>query len=211
MITIVGGKWTTTRHMAEETIDALSQIIHKTSSCTTKEMLLTGSNEKKGKLSIDEICGVLRKEYDLPRDICLHLATTYGYKAYQVWKSLGREERVGGSHRRHGEPQESLECGLSQHWSWSCVWRPQGICLYSGGLLGQKKPFGLLEQSSGRWVCGSSVWLDQEGDSMDSWWSSSMLLVVAFMCRRSKMLMNILIWWMRRAVLNIKELWIVVF
>ena len=90
MITIVGGKWTTTRHMAEETIDALSQIIHKTSTCTTKEMLLTGSNEKKGKLSIDEICGVLRKEYDLPRDICLHLATTYGYKAYQVWKSLGK-------------------------------------------------------------------------------------------------------------------------
>lgn len=43
LITIVGGKLTTSRHMAEQTIDAAQQVIEKTGRCRTKKAYLLGA------------------------------------------------------------------------------------------------------------------------------------------------------------------------
>lgn len=43
LITIVGGKLTTSRHMAEQTIDAAQQVIGKKARCTTKKAYLLGA------------------------------------------------------------------------------------------------------------------------------------------------------------------------
>ncbi|WP_225807924.1 hypothetical protein [Citrobacter sp. FDAARGOS_156] len=43
LITIVGGKLTTSRHMAEETIDAASKILGRKKACSTKTAWLLGA------------------------------------------------------------------------------------------------------------------------------------------------------------------------
>ncbi|KAK8803407.1 hypothetical protein WA158_001101 [Blastocystis sp. Blastoise] len=94
LVTIVGGKWTTTRNMAEETINKVSELLSKKTSCSTKDSLLTGANEKKQQLIPSEISTTLRDTYSFPRDIADHLAHSYGYRAYQI-ADLAKTENLG--------------------------------------------------------------------------------------------------------------------
>uniref|UniRef100_A0A8C4QKA0 Glycerol-3-phosphate dehydrogenase n=1 Tax=Eptatretus burgeri TaxID=7764 RepID=A0A8C4QKA0_EPTBU len=83
LITIAGGKWTTYRSMAEETIDrAVAE--HKlpvTGPCCTVGLLLDGADDWTPTLHIR-----LTQDYGLEPEVAKHLASTYGDKAISIAK-----------------------------------------------------------------------------------------------------------------------------
>lgn len=83
LITIAGGKWTTYRHMAEETVDAavVSCGLQPTSGCRTKGLLLDGAHGWSPTLFIR-----LVQDFGLENQVAQHLAATYGDKAIKVAK-----------------------------------------------------------------------------------------------------------------------------
>ncbi|XP_021351671.1 glycerol-3-phosphate dehydrogenase, mitochondrial-like isoform X2 [Mizuhopecten yessoensis] len=83
LITIAGGKWTTYRHMAEETIDRAVSVCNlepKTKS-RTKGLLLDGAHGYTPTFFIR-----LVQDFGLENDVAQHLASTYGDKAFKVAK-----------------------------------------------------------------------------------------------------------------------------
>ncbi|KAL4216955.1 glycerol-3-phosphate dehydrogenase [Mactra antiquata] len=83
LITIAGGKWTTYRHMAEETIDmAVKECnLEPASGCKTKGLLLDGAHGWSPTLFIR-----LVQDFGLENEVAQHLAGTYGDKAFKVAK-----------------------------------------------------------------------------------------------------------------------------
>ena len=83
LITIAGGKWTTYRHMAEETVDKAIEIcnLKPTSSCRTKGLMLDGGHGWSPTLFIR-----LVQDFGLENEVAKHLASTYGDKAFKVAK-----------------------------------------------------------------------------------------------------------------------------
>ncbi|KAG7501891.1 glycerol-3-phosphate dehydrogenase, mitochondrial isoform X1 [Solea senegalensis] len=82
LVTIAGGKWTTYRSMAEETLDAAIEA-HNLSAeqCKTVGLMLEGG---KGWTPTTYIR--LVQDYGLEVEVAQHLASTYGAKAYEVAK-----------------------------------------------------------------------------------------------------------------------------
>ncbi|XP_042368871.1 glycerol-3-phosphate dehydrogenase, mitochondrial isoform X1 [Plectropomus leopardus] len=82
LVTIAGGKWTTYRSMAEETLDA-AVTSHSLSaeSCKTTGLMLEGAKGWTPTLYIR-----LVQDYGLENEVAQHLASTYGGKAYDVAK-----------------------------------------------------------------------------------------------------------------------------
>ncbi|XP_008283863.1 glycerol-3-phosphate dehydrogenase, mitochondrial isoform X4 [Stegastes partitus] len=82
LVTIAGGKWTTYRSMAEETLDA-SVKAHGLSaeSCKTVGLMLEGAKGWTPTLYIR-----LVQDYGLENEVAQHLASTYGGKAFDVAK-----------------------------------------------------------------------------------------------------------------------------
>ncbi|VDL67322.1 unnamed protein product, partial [Nippostrongylus brasiliensis] len=79
LVTIAGGKWTTYRHMAEETIDACIKA-HKlspTNGCVTAGLMLEGGHDYDPLMYIH-----LVQDYGLEVDVAQHLANTYGDRAF---------------------------------------------------------------------------------------------------------------------------------
>ncbi|XP_074650932.1 glycerol-3-phosphate dehydrogenase, mitochondrial-like isoform X2 [Tubulanus polymorphus] len=83
LITIAGGKWTTYRHMAEETVDKAVTVcdLKPKSGCRTKGLLLDGAHEWSPTLFIR-----LVQDFGLESEVAEHLATTYGDKAFKIAK-----------------------------------------------------------------------------------------------------------------------------
>ncbi|XP_028279982.1 glycerol-3-phosphate dehydrogenase, mitochondrial isoform X2 [Parambassis ranga] len=82
LITIAGGKWTTYRSMAEETLDAAIKAHSLSSeSCKTVGLLLEGAKAWTPTLYIR-----LVQDYGLEKEVAQHLASTYGGKAFDVAK-----------------------------------------------------------------------------------------------------------------------------
>lgn len=83
LITIAGGKWTTYRHMAEETIDKAVEVcgLQPKSGCRTKGLLLDGAHGWTPTLFIR-----LVQDFGLESAVAKHLASTYGDKAFKVAK-----------------------------------------------------------------------------------------------------------------------------
>ncbi|XP_059169432.1 glycerol-3-phosphate dehydrogenase, mitochondrial-like isoform X2 [Physella acuta] len=81
LITIAGGKWTTYRSMAEETVDRAVQecCLQPTGECATKGLLLEGAHGWSPTLFIR-----LVQDYGLENAVAQHLAQTYGDKAFKV-------------------------------------------------------------------------------------------------------------------------------
>ncbi|KHJ83087.1 hypothetical protein OESDEN_17216 [Oesophagostomum dentatum] len=75
LITIAGGKWTTYRHMAEETAHNLKP----TNGCVTAGLMLEGGHEYNPLMYIH-----LVQDYGLEVDVAQHLANTYGDRAFVV-------------------------------------------------------------------------------------------------------------------------------
>lgn len=87
LVSIMGGKWTTYRLMAKETIDVCCEWLGKPSACQTETLLLQGAegfSKQYAKHLIDSY-----PEY--PTDVLRHLADTYGTDALAVLRLL-REE-----------------------------------------------------------------------------------------------------------------------
>ncbi|XP_035533678.1 glycerol-3-phosphate dehydrogenase, mitochondrial [Morone saxatilis] len=82
LVTIAGGKWTTYRSMAEETLDAAVKA-HNLSSepCKTVGLMLEGAKGWTPTLYIR-----LVQDYGLENEVAQHLASTYGSKAFDVAK-----------------------------------------------------------------------------------------------------------------------------
>ncbi|NXW41430.1 GPDM protein, partial [Nyctiprogne leucopyga] len=82
LVTIAGGKWTTYRSMAQDTIDAAIQAHDlKAGSSRTIGLQLQGAEEWSPTLYIR-----LVQDYGLESEVAQHLASTYGDKAFEVAK-----------------------------------------------------------------------------------------------------------------------------
>jgi glycerol-3-phosphate dehydrogenase len=84
LISILGGKWTTHRLMAEDTIDAVQREMGgPVCPCITKQHPLAGAD------GFDEhFSGRLEKEYALPADSARHLAGKFGTRALKILELL---------------------------------------------------------------------------------------------------------------------------
>ncbi|XP_054639026.1 glycerol-3-phosphate dehydrogenase, mitochondrial isoform X2 [Dunckerocampus dactyliophorus] len=82
LVTIAGGKWTTYRSMAEETLDAAVKAhTLPAETCKTVGLMLEGAKGWTPTLYIR-----LVQDYGLEQEVAQHLASTYGGKAYDVAK-----------------------------------------------------------------------------------------------------------------------------
>ncbi|XP_022325740.2 glycerol-3-phosphate dehydrogenase, mitochondrial-like isoform X1 [Crassostrea virginica] len=83
LITIAGGKWTTYRHMAEETVDKAVEVcsLKPPKPCQTKGLLLDGAHGWTPTLFIR-----LVQDFGLESEVAQHLANTYGDKAFKIAK-----------------------------------------------------------------------------------------------------------------------------
>ncbi|CAJ0946480.1 unnamed protein product, partial [Mesorhabditis belari] len=81
LVTIAGGKWTTYRHMAEETVDAAIKAhnLKPTSGCCTPGLRLEGAHNWDPLLYIH-----LVQDYGMEVDVAQHLSNTYGDRAFVV-------------------------------------------------------------------------------------------------------------------------------
>ncbi|CAH8479895.1 unnamed protein product [Schistosoma guineensis] len=98
LITIAGGKWTTYRSMAEETVDKAIKVcdLKPTGPCRTKGLLLEGAHGWSPNLFIQIV-----QEYGMDVDVARHLTGIYGDKAITIaniskltglrWPILGKK------------------------------------------------------------------------------------------------------------------------
>nr|CDS16931.1 glycerol 3 phosphate dehydrogenase [Echinococcus granulosus] len=96
LVTIAGGKWTTYRKMAEETVDECVKVcgLKPKSKCRTVGLRLNGAHGWSPNLFIQ-----LSQEYGIDRDVAIHLASTYGghaVKVAQQAKLTGRRYPLAG-------------------------------------------------------------------------------------------------------------------
>ncbi|CAH8470944.1 unnamed protein product [Heterobilharzia americana] len=98
LITIAGGKWTTYRNMAEETVDRAIEVcgLKPKNHCRTKGLLLEGAHGWSPNLFIQIV-----QEYGMDVDVARHLTSIYGDKAITIanmskmtgfrWPILGKK------------------------------------------------------------------------------------------------------------------------
>ena len=79
LVSLMGGKWTTYRLMAQDTIDKIDGIFGKTNLCQTHEKYLVG-----GENYDFEHWKTLKTNYVLDDDICQYLMKKYGINAEKV-------------------------------------------------------------------------------------------------------------------------------
>ncbi|MFD2935981.1 glycerol-3-phosphate dehydrogenase/oxidase [Spirosoma flavum] len=79
LLSLLGGKWTTYRLMAQDAIDRAGELLNKTVPGNTEKHYLVG-----GENYSFEDWQVLQSHYNFPVDTCQHLMQTYGTRAEQV-------------------------------------------------------------------------------------------------------------------------------
>lgn len=89
LLSLLGGKWTTYRLMAKDTIDEACKILNNEVECTTGLHYLVGGEN----YSFEEWKNI-QKKYNLDEDICQHLLRKYGTKAKNVLESSTQTERI---------------------------------------------------------------------------------------------------------------------
>lgn len=99
LISIMGGKWTTYRLMAQETIDACCVRLGETSPCVTEDLLLQGAEgyDKRYAHRLAE------RHPDVDPDVLVHLADTYGTEAPAILHLL-TENGAWGARLAHNHP-----------------------------------------------------------------------------------------------------------
>jgi glycerol-3-phosphate dehydrogenase len=81
LISILGGKWTTYRLMAKDTIDAVEEMLNgKVSVCKTDETILHGGNPHMPYHYLE----IIERETSWDEDIILHLLHKYGSESLQI-------------------------------------------------------------------------------------------------------------------------------
>lgn len=104
LISIMGGKWTTYRLMAQETIDACCRVLHVDTVSPTETLLLTGGDGY-GKPFIERFREANKQ---LPTDVLTHLLDTYGTNAEAIVK-LFRKEPTYSERLVQGHPFTKAE------------------------------------------------------------------------------------------------------
>lgn len=89
LLSLLGGKWTTYRLMAKDTIDEACKILQKDSVCKTDLHYLVGGEN----YNFEEWKNI-QKKYKLDEDISQHLLKKYGTKANQVVETSSLTERI---------------------------------------------------------------------------------------------------------------------
>ncbi|MCF0056447.1 glycerol-3-phosphate dehydrogenase/oxidase [Dyadobacter sp. CY356] len=90
LVSLLGGKWTTYRLMAKDTIDQADIILGKTNECLTADHLLTGG------ANFDyNSWKFLVKDFSLPEDVSKHLVSKYGSKASEIGKLVTGDPALG--------------------------------------------------------------------------------------------------------------------
>ncbi len=79
LLSLLGGKWTTYRLMAQDAIDRAGELLTKTVPGSTETHYLIGGENYRF-----EDWQVLQDKYGLPTDVCQHLMKTYGNRAEKV-------------------------------------------------------------------------------------------------------------------------------
>jgi glycerol-3-phosphate dehydrogenase len=79
LVSLLGGKWTTYRLMAKDTIDQIDGIFKQKNTCTTDQHKLAG-----GENYNYETWKNLKSVYRLPAEVCQHLVKKYGSRADQI-------------------------------------------------------------------------------------------------------------------------------
>jgi glycerol-3-phosphate dehydrogenase len=79
LVSLLGGKWTTYRLMAKDTVDQIDGIFKRKNTCTTENHILAG-----GENYDFSSWKTLRSLYGLPVDVCQHLVKKYGGRAKDV-------------------------------------------------------------------------------------------------------------------------------
>ncbi|KAL7322467.1 mitochondrial glycerol-3-phosphate dehydrogenase [Mucor circinelloides] len=81
LITIAGGKWTTYRAMAEETVDRAIEVFNlkPTGKCDTEHVQLIGAKGYSNTMFIR-----LVQEFGMDTEVAAHLARSFGFKAWDV-------------------------------------------------------------------------------------------------------------------------------
>lgn len=91
LVSIMGGKWTTYRLMAKDTLDTVYKEVweQKPVPCKTDHVILFGSEGYSAQLAAD-----LEKTYQLPADIAIHLCSKYGVQARVIAQDRTVFERI---------------------------------------------------------------------------------------------------------------------
>ncbi len=79
LLSLLGGKWTTYRLMAQDAIDRAGELLHKSVASRTETHYLIGGENYRF-----EDWQTLQTQYNLPADVCQHLMKTYGTRADRV-------------------------------------------------------------------------------------------------------------------------------
>lgn len=115
LMSIAGGKWTTYRLMAEETVDRVVEVaeLSPRSGCRTCELQLVGAEGFH-----EELASELVDRHRLDVDVADHLAHAYGGLAGQVVSETGAE----GKHRLvEGYPYIEAEVGWARRHEMACT------------------------------------------------------------------------------------------
>lgn len=86
LLSLLGGKWTTYRLMAQDAIDRVGELLNKPAPCRTETHYLVGGENYR----FDD-WQTLQGRYNLPPDVCQHLMQTYGTRAERV-AQLARQQ-----------------------------------------------------------------------------------------------------------------------
>ena len=83
-LTIVGGKYTTFRRMAEDTVDTACQLLARRVPTSTKTTPLTGGGFPDPVLFREQLCECTERFPNLPREAVEHLVSLYGRRCWQI-------------------------------------------------------------------------------------------------------------------------------
>jgi len=89
LLSLLGGKWTTYRLMAKDTIDEACKILGSKIESTTEQHYLIGGEN----YNFEEWKNI-QKKYNLDVDICQHLLKKYGTKANEIFEFSNQTERI---------------------------------------------------------------------------------------------------------------------
>ncbi|HKF24333.1 MAG TPA: FAD-dependent oxidoreductase [Candidatus Acidoferrum sp.] len=133
LISILGGKWTTHRLMAEDTIDALEREMgRQPGPSLTRQQPLAGAQD------FDTgFAGKLEKEYALPADVARHLAGKFGNRARKI-ADLSRENPAWKARVSPGAPAIEAELVYSSRFEMAetiedLLARRTGVEMYGWG------------------------------------------------------------------------------
>jgi glycerol-3-phosphate dehydrogenase len=96
-LTIVGGKYTTFRRMAEDTVDAACRLLGKPVPSSTKTTPLAGGGFGDPVLFREQLCECTGRFPDPPREVLEHLVGLYGRRCCQVMELEIENPELGGA------------------------------------------------------------------------------------------------------------------